>query len=140
MLRNAVRSRAKRDQGPAEVLRTINREFHARRMTGTAVALKVVFKNRMMTCASAGHPPPLISRTSGVEMVILPSTMGLGVLPNADFKTASMQAEPGDVVLLATPTLVSALGATHIPRRTAAEIATALASYSLPGVALALQL
>jgi hypothetical protein len=140
MLRDGVRGRAKRDQGPTEVLRTLNRDFCERKLRGTATAAKVTFADGALVCASAGHAPPMLVSSGGVTPVKLNASARLGTLPSADFKSTSLRPDRGEVLVLTSSELAVPLEEGVVQTGSAAKVAGALRALGLQGTALALQL
>jgi sigma-B regulation protein RsbU (phosphoserine phosphatase) len=56
---------------------------------------------------NAGHPPPLVIRSSGIESVP-PTGMPIGMFSSAQFGVARLHLEPGDALLLCTDGVLEA--------------------------------
>ena len=65
-----------------------------------------------LSYANGGHNPPLVVRADGTSQ-ILPSTGGvaLGVMPDIDYRDASITLEPGDAVIFYTDGVTEAMNA-----------------------------
>jgi sigma-B regulation protein RsbU (phosphoserine phosphatase) len=52
--------------------------------------------------ANAGHPPPLVARSSGRIVALTESTLPIGIFPDVAFEPRSAALEPGDTLVLYT--------------------------------------
>lgn len=97
---------------PAVALERMNRIFlgHLRRQFVTAAYLYVDTERRTVTCATGGHPPPLVWRRSRSAVEELPPGGPLlGRFADARFTSATLDLEPGDRILLFTDGVVEAV-------------------------------
>jgi PAS domain S-box-containing protein len=106
--RHTARAAAIEDDDPVRVLASVNTAL-IRTDTGgqlrfctAVVGLLETEPSMRLTLASAGHPPPLIRRASGlVEEIDAGGTL-LGVYDDPDLRSATRDVEPGDMVVLYT--------------------------------------
>jgi serine phosphatase RsbU (regulator of sigma subunit) len=107
-LRNALRVYALEGLKPASVVARLNRLVET---TGPSFATLVYAtldpERRVLRYASAGHPPPVLVRSSG-EAVLLEGgrSVPLGVLEDPTFRQEALALEPGDTLVLYTDGLV----------------------------------
>jgi sigma-B regulation protein RsbU (phosphoserine phosphatase) len=98
---------AEQASGPAELLLTINRHICLKRAEGSFVTAFIAFyepSTRKLTYSSAGHPLPLFPSAADHSQKIFQPAGGLplGVDPDAVFDEASVELEPGQMMLLYT--------------------------------------
>ncbi|WP_225828597.1 PP2C family protein-serine/threonine phosphatase [Streptomyces naphthomycinicus] len=119
LTRYTLRAAAVHDPGPVSALSTLNKVLHER-YTGsgdprycTAVFGTVephpTTGQAAVRLASGGHPPALVLRADGTaEFLPTPGGLLVGILPAADFVTATTVLSPGDTLLLYTDGLTEA--------------------------------
>ena len=108
-LRNAVRAYALERSSPAEIVRRLN-NFVASFPDGefsTMFVGRLDLDAQVLEYTSAGHPPALLRRPDG-ETVWLEDGQAfpIGVMPDADCPSATVELEPGTTLLLYTDGLV----------------------------------
>ena len=81
----------------------------------TAIVMSYQHRERLLSFASAGHPPALVRRraTAEWEPVVVSSSrrranLPLGVLGDTQYDRGELQLEPGDQILLYTDGLIEA--------------------------------
>jgi sigma-B regulation protein RsbU (phosphoserine phosphatase) len=91
---------------PASLLIHANRQLCDKRLGGFVTAFLGVYEpgRRQLFYANAGHPPPLLRRSSDTCIVALEEVGGypLGIEHSETFKEAAVRLEPGDTLLLYT--------------------------------------
>ena len=110
-LQAAVRAFSEAAAPPAEVCARVNRLLCRHMVSGrfvTACYLRLDCRNHLLTCANAGHNPPLLVRASG-EVVRL-STGGtvLGVFPDLSYEQHLLEIRAGDRLVLYTDGITEA--------------------------------
>lgn len=107
-----------------EFVRLLNQQFSVMSSAGTfATAIVTTFfePSRRMTICNAGHPRPLIYRTSQRKWDFLghegkarsaPSNLPLGLLEMSEYEQFDIELEPGDCVLSYTDALMESNDAT----------------------------
>jgi serine phosphatase RsbU (regulator of sigma subunit) len=110
-IRNAFRAYALEHSSPAEVLVRLLRHVVADDMA-TAVILTIDPATRVVRCASAGHPPPLMLPSPGAAVVPVAVDSGppLGTAPSAEVAEVSLQCATGATIVLYTDGLVEERG------------------------------
>lgn len=117
MLRAMIETHAAQAIDPGRLLTQLNSEFTAiLRQTGTLVFVTVLYcvidiRTGNTRFGRAGHPPPLHARRSSgqVHTIALAGDSGgpaIGIIPNAQFKTAEAKLEPGDFLLFFTDGII----------------------------------
>jgi serine phosphatase RsbU (regulator of sigma subunit) len=116
LIRHTVRAEVAHGLGPVEVLHRLN---HAMLLeTGAAPARFATVVHGLLTVtdgavsvrlASAGHPPPLVRRATGVEPVLAPGTL-LGVYPDVTSTEVQVELTGGDMMVLYTDGVTEARG------------------------------
>jgi sigma-B regulation protein RsbU (phosphoserine phosphatase) len=100
---------------PATLLAHANRQLCRKRLDGFFTAFLGIYEPipRRLTYANAGHPPPLLRRSSDGSICPLDAvaTYPLGIDASETFKEATVRLEPGDTVLLYTDGITEARGA-----------------------------
>jgi len=105
--RAVLRSAAYNGTGPADALARTNRVLVNDARTGlfvTAFAGELDTATGRLRYASAGHEPPLLARANAgrVDELDLPAGMVLGAFADAEVVEASLDLEPGDLLLAFT--------------------------------------
>jgi len=99
---------------PASLLAHANRQLCHKNIVGFVTAFLGVYEPgpRRLTYANAGHPPPLLRRSSDATICRLDAvgTYPLGIDASETFKEATVHLEPGDTVLLYTDGITEARG------------------------------
>ena len=113
-LRNAGRAYAHQGQPPARLLADLNR-FAAdvgRGEFATMVAAVFDHDSGLLSYSSAGHPPPLLRRGDGDEVIRLSDASGpvLGPFNDSAYSQCTVQVSPGDVLVMYTDGLVEHRG------------------------------
>jgi sigma-B regulation protein RsbU (phosphoserine phosphatase) len=100
---------------PARLLAHVNRQLCRKHMDGLFTAFLGIYEPipRRLTYANAGHPRPLLRRSSDGSVCPLDAvaTFPLGIDESETFKEATVQLESGDTVLLYTDGITEARGA-----------------------------
>ena len=103
--------------GPAELLSHANRQLCRKKIGGFVTAFLGIYEpdERRLVYVSAGHPPPLVKRGADGKVVQLDavSSYPLGIDAADSFKSATVQLEAGDTLLLYTDGITEARGADH---------------------------
>jgi sigma-B regulation protein RsbU (phosphoserine phosphatase) len=60
---------------------------------------------------NAGHLPPLLARSGGVELIFKADSLPLGLFPNAEFGPRFHRLDPGDTLVLYTDGITEAMDA-----------------------------
>lgn len=99
-------------ESPAEVLHYLNRHLLKKRIYNAFVtAILAVYdpRDKSISWASAGHPPPLLRKECGsVDAMPLLEGIPLGILPETNYTTASAVLEDGQCMLLYTDGITEA--------------------------------
>jgi phosphoserine phosphatase RsbU/P len=99
-----VRSLARENREPEDILRRVNNELAAQNPRGmfvTLVCLAFDLRTGRVTSANAGHNSPVLARPGKPPRLVLPSTgMVAGLFPGIEFTSESMQLEQDDVLIL----------------------------------------
>jgi len=100
--------------GPADLLIHANRQLCHKNIRGFFTAFLGIYEpaTRRVTYSIAGHPPPLLRRSSDGTICRLAEAVNypLGVDESETFKEATVQLHPGDIVLLYTDGITEARG------------------------------
>ena len=143
--RTLFRAIADRDMPVSDVMARMNAELardNERQFFVTALAGRLDLRSGELTCAIAGHPPPLHAPAHGKARTLetLEGGIALGILDEAVYPLGRITLKPGDLLLLFTDGVTEAIdtgGAlfgerrmqvsvtTHVDRN-ATEIVTAL--------------
>ncbi|WP_051466637.1 SpoIIE family protein phosphatase [Actinomadura oligospora] len=107
-LRNALSGLACTGAPPDELLTWLNRLVMHRRRSLTASVIAARFRpdTRTLLWARAGHPPPVLLRDGRARLLDGPDGVLLGALDDPPLGLATLEMEPGDVLLLYTDGLV----------------------------------
>jgi sigma-B regulation protein RsbU (phosphoserine phosphatase) len=99
----------------ASLLAHVNRQLCRKHMDGLFTAFLGIYEpiSRRLTYANAGHPRPLLRRSSDGSVCPLDAvaTFPLGIDESETFKEATVQLESGDTLLLYTDGITEARGA-----------------------------
>jgi sigma-B regulation protein RsbU (phosphoserine phosphatase) len=121
ILRTLLQDLCQRAADPAQFLSLVNSQFHEiLRQSGqfvfaSACYLTLDTQQAIATCASAGHPSPLVTNRDSrrVEPLIhqLANNPALGLFPNSVYANVTTPIKPGDLFLLFTDGISEAAGA-----------------------------
>ena len=99
---------------PATLLAHANRQLCSKGIDGYFTAFLGFYDpaSRRLTYANAGHPPPLLKRSSGSPLCALNEAVNypLGIEETATFGEAAVQLDRGDMLLLFTDGITEARG------------------------------
>jgi sigma-B regulation protein RsbU (phosphoserine phosphatase) len=104
MLKIALATQSENASSPARVLSALNALFCGRleRQFITAAYIHIDPANRRMVAASAGHPPPILRRSTGTcEEIVAPGVV-LGRFRDALYEEIALPFAPGDTLVLYT--------------------------------------
>jgi len=108
LLVGAIRSTVETTQDPAEILAALNRRLHGRMQGGFATCLALRLDSRGRgALANAGHLPPFLN---GSELPLTPA-LPLGLIPNAEYETSSLNLAADDRLILYTDGVLEARNA-----------------------------
>lgn len=100
--------------GPANLLMHINRQLCGKQLGGLVTAFLGVYEPalRRLTYARAGHPPPLLRRTSDGSIRTLDAvgTYPLGLEASESYQETTVQLGHGDILLLYTDGITETQG------------------------------
>jgi anti-sigma regulatory factor (Ser/Thr protein kinase)/putative methionine-R-sulfoxide reductase with GAF domain len=107
-LRTALHAYAAEGHGPARTLELVDRFVQAMPEPAMATAAYGVLNTDtgLLTVASAGHPPPLVVRRDGVDVVDVRPAPPLGAIPYGSCTEVEVIVGPGEMVILYTDGLV----------------------------------
>jgi sigma-B regulation protein RsbU (phosphoserine phosphatase) len=109
-----LRTLARQCAGPGEILRRLNDELAAQNPRGmfvTMVCLDV--RGGKVTCANAGHEPPLLVGRAGPPRPVFPSSgTVLGLFPGQEYGSETLDLGPGEGIVLYTDGVTEAADAT----------------------------
>jgi serine phosphatase RsbU (regulator of sigma subunit) len=91
---------------PAELLAHLNRLLYAGGQTATAVVGRYDPETRTVVWAQAGHPAPLHTRAGSTTKLPRPKGPLLGALRDAEYGTAALTLDDGDLLMLYTDGLI----------------------------------
>ena len=110
-LQAAVRAFSDNAASPAEVCAKVNRLVCRHMVSGrfvTACYLRLDCRRHVLTCANAGHNPPLVVRASGEVVRLTASGTVLGVFPDIVDQERTCELLPGDRLVLYTDGITEA--------------------------------
>jgi hypothetical protein len=108
LLVGAIRSTVETTQDPAQILAALNRRLYGRMQSGFATCLVLRLDSRGRgTLANAGHLPPFLN---GSELQLTPA-LPLGLLPDAEYETSSLNLAADDRLILYTDGVLEARNA-----------------------------
>ena len=119
LARHSLHTAALLCDDPAANLRTLNRAMLSRDGAGAhfvtlayvRIAPSPDGRRAVLTVASGGHPPALVSRAGGTVEEVAGATGPLvGIFPGVDFAPAQVVLEAGDLILLYTDGIVELRG------------------------------
>jgi sigma-B regulation protein RsbU (phosphoserine phosphatase) len=111
-LQAAVRAFAEGGASPAEVCGKVNRLLCRHMVSGrfvTACYLRLDCRTGALTCANAGHNPPLVLRPSGEIVRLATGGTVLGVFPDITYEERTVPFGAGDRLVLYTDGITEAL-------------------------------
>ena len=113
-LRSAGRALAHQGLPPAQLLAELN-GFTRHASQGKFATMAVAVFDPVagtLSYAAGGHPPPLLRRAAGGEVIRLADAQGpvLGPVHDATFAEGTLRIDPGDILLLYTDGLVERRG------------------------------
>jgi serine phosphatase RsbU (regulator of sigma subunit)/CheY-like chemotaxis protein len=108
-----IRSRARDERGPAEIITRVNAELSEDNPECMFVTVFFAVLNLCtgeLVYTNGGHNPPLIRRASG-EVEALREIHGpvVAVMPGEDYEQSTLQMAPGDVLLVFTDGVTEAM-------------------------------
>jgi sigma-B regulation protein RsbU (phosphoserine phosphatase) len=112
------RIRAIQFPSPAVVLQTLNTEFFLRSKRGTFCTMCYIsleLSTGKLSCANAGHHPPLRLTKGEVKEIAPASGPPVGVVKGTPWKDVTVKIEPGDLFLLYTDGIAEARAGTRTP-------------------------
>ncbi|MDI2125393.1 SpoIIE family protein phosphatase [Yinghuangia seranimata] len=111
-LRHALRGMAYTGADPAKILGWLNVMLCHQRADyiATAVCGHLDPASGVLTWAQAGHLPPLRVRVGTADVLTPPPGMVLGAAAEAEYRSATVSLDPGDIVLMYTDGLVAHRG------------------------------
>ena len=105
VLVGAIRAEAAHDTNPIVVLRSLNQRMIGRAHGGFTTCLAAhITAHGLLTMANAGHLAPYLNG----EEVNLPGALPLGILPDPDYETITVQLKPGDRLTFVSDGVVEA--------------------------------
>jgi phosphoserine phosphatase RsbU/P len=113
--RSVLRAQLQTLQSPAEIVSALNDLLHddlsRAELFITMSYLSYHTTTGQLSYTNAGHPPPLLYRTSGDSFLELDAEgLILGVKKEVDFEERSLKVEQGDLLLLYTDGIIEAEG------------------------------
>jgi len=106
LVRNGLRALSVADPSPGAVLAGVNqamlRSGADRFCTAVYATVDPVAEGVRVTLGRAGHPAPLIVRSSGTVEACAPRGTLLGVFPDIACEEAKLELDPGDTIVLFT--------------------------------------
>jgi hypothetical protein len=112
MVKVALASEADHAHDPGELMTRLNRSLTGKFDFAFVTAVYACFepRTRMLSYASAGHPPPLVRRTSGELASLDEGDLAIGFRPSTRYSTYRQPLQAGDCVLLYTDGVTEAEG------------------------------
>ena len=110
-LQASVRAYARADRSPAEMCAQLNRVACANTDNGRFITLFYGLFDTVrhsLTYASAGHVPPIVLRSNGLQENLTTGGMVLGLFPDSVYEQASVSLDPGDHLILLTDGITEA--------------------------------
>jgi phosphoserine phosphatase RsbU/P len=110
-LQAAVRAFSDSAASPGEVCAKVNRLLCRHMVSGrfvTACYLRLDCRRHLLTCANAGHNPPLVVRESGEVVRLIAGGTVLGVFPDVVYEERNVELGPGDRLVLYTDGITEA--------------------------------
>ena len=100
-------------QEPASVFAHVNRYLyaHSKAQDYATLFFGILEGGGRMEYINAGHHSPLLVRGGKVEAPFTEGSLPVGLLPEAEFKTASYALQPGDTLVLFTDGITEAMNA-----------------------------
>jgi phosphoserine phosphatase RsbU/P len=142
-LQAAVRAFSEGAAPPGEVCARVNRLLCGHMISGrfvTACYLRLDCRRHLITCANAGHNPPLLVRASGEVVRLATGGTVLGVFPDLTYEQHEIEIRRGDRLVLYTDGITEATapdGEEYGEERLAAAI-TERAGFGAPALTAAL--
>jgi phosphoserine phosphatase RsbU/P len=142
-LQAAVRAFSEGAAAPGEVCARVNRLLCGHMVSGrfvTACYLRLDCRRHLITCANAGHNPPLLVRASGDVVRLATGGTVLGVFPDLTYEQHEIEIRRGDRLVLYTDGITEATapdGEEYGEERLAAAI-TERAGFGAPALTAAL--
>ncbi len=110
-----IRTLARQFRGPDEIIRQVSEALVLHNPRGLFVTLFCAIydpRTGLLTCASAGHPPPVLLSPGKPPALTLEPTGGLaGLEPGLALTTRTTPLEPGEMLLLYTDGVTEAFNA-----------------------------
>jgi serine phosphatase RsbU (regulator of sigma subunit) len=106
-----IRERVEKETSPAALLAHVNRELYQQGLkTNFITSFYAILDpdNLIMKYALAGHPAPLLRRTSGQVESIPGKGIALGIFPDAKYKDMEISLAPGESLVAFTDGLTDA--------------------------------
>jgi sigma-B regulation protein RsbU (phosphoserine phosphatase) len=110
-LQAAVRAFSEGAVAPHEVCARVNRLLCGHMVSGrfvTACYIRLDCRRHVLTCANAGHNPPLLVRASGDVVRLATGGTVLGVFPDVTYEQHEVDIRPGDRLVLYTDGITEA--------------------------------
>ena len=110
-LQAAVRAFSEGAAAPGEVCARVNRLLCGHMVSGrfvTACYLRLDCRRHLLTCANAGHNPPLLVRASGEVVHLATGGTVLGVFPDLTYEQHEIEIRRGDRLVLYTDGITEA--------------------------------
>jgi serine phosphatase RsbU (regulator of sigma subunit) len=100
----AVRAAAQHSSDPLQILQEVNTQLCERQSASATGLIMRIDPNGTVSIANAGQLPPY---HNGVE-VAMEGALPLGIVPEAEFASVTLQAHPGDSLMLMSDGIVEA--------------------------------
>lgn len=113
-----LRTMARQCRRPDEILLQVNDALAAQNPRGMFVTLLCMIVDPVsgvVTCANAGHPPPVLLR-SGVKTDLTLTRTGMvsGIMPGVEMESETMQLQPGDTLVIYTDGVTEAFNSSAV--------------------------